>query len=148
MRTFLILFTCCALFGEALLEDDLPPPCYSEIYCYGRIIDSVMTAHIFNDSKTYVDLKLKKPPKETLESFDVFQASFNNNPTKDQLQVWVDENFDPKGSELEDWKPIDHKEVLEVNNRIKDNNFKKFASDLNDIWIQLSRKMKDDVKVS
>lgn len=144
MRTFLLLF---AGFALGSLED-LPPPCDSEIYCYGRIIDSVMSAHIFNDSKTYVDLKLKKSPNETLALFDVFQAKFNNSPSNEQLQVWVEENFDPKGSELEEWKPVDHKDVLEVHNRIKDNNFKKYASDLNDIWIQLSRKMKDEVKVS
>lgn len=147
MRTFLLLFTCCAFVSEALLQD-LPPPCSSEIYCYGKIIDSVMSYHIFNDSKTFVDLKLKKPPNETLELFDTFLEKFSNNPTKDQLQAWVEENFDPKGSELIEWKPVDHKTELDVYNRINDKNFKKFASDLNDIWIQLSRRMKDEVKVS
>lgn len=147
MRTSFLLFTCCALVACVVLED-LPPPCSSEIYCYGRIIDSVMKNHIFNDSKTYVDLKLKKPPSETLQSFDSFMLKFNNEPTKDQLQSWVEESFDPKGSELEEWKPDDHKEILEVQNRISDENLKQFAGDLNKIWIELSRKMKDEVKVS
>lgn len=107
-----------------------------------------MSNHIFNDSKTFVDLKLKKPPNETLKLFDEFMIKFNDKPTKDQLQDWVNTNFDPTGSELESWKPTDHKKNLEVFNRIKDKNFKKFASDLNDIWIELSRKMKEEVKVS
>lgn len=107
-----------------------------------------MKYHIFNDSKTYVDLKLKKAPNETLKNFDEFMLKFSNEPTKDQLQAWVEENFDPKGSELENWKPEDHKDSLEVQDRISDKNLKQFASDLNNVWIELSRKMKDEVKVS
>lgn len=107
-----------------------------------------MASHIYNDSKTFVDLKLKQAPNATLKSFDEFMVKVNNTPTKDLLEAWVDENFDPTGSELERWIPVDHKKNLEVYNRIRDKNFKKFASDLNDIWIELSRKMKDEVKVS
>lgn len=107
-----------------------------------------MVNHIFNDSKTFVDLKLKLTPNETLKLFDGFMNKVNNTPTKDQLHAWVEENFDPTGSELESWIPVDHKRNLEVYNRIRDKKFKKFASDLNDIWIELSRKMKDEVKVS
>lgn len=107
-----------------------------------------MTNHLFNDSKTFVDLKLKRSPNETLKLFDDFMTKFNDKPTKDQLESWVKDNFDPEGSELEMWTPVDHKKNLEVYNRIKDKNFKKFASDLNDIWIELSRRMTDEVKVS
>lgn len=147
MNLPLFIFTCCALTG-CVVTDNLPPPCPSEIYCHGKIIDNVMNAHIFNDSKTYVDLKLKKPPNETLQLFDMFMSEFNNQPSKDQLQAWVEKNFDPAGSELENWKPIDHKEIIELYNRIADKNLKKFASDLNLIWNELSRRMKDEVKVS
>lgn len=126
---------------------DLPPPCFSEIYCYGRIIDSVMKNRIYDDSKTFVDLKLKLPPNETLESFDTFMAGVGNEPSKDELQKWLDDNFDPTGSELESWKPIDHKQNIELYNHLRDDNLKRFAGDLNDIWIELSRRMKDEVKV-
>lgn len=131
-----------------VVSEELSPPCFSEIYCYGRIIDIVMKNHIFNDSKTFVDLALKNPPNETLKAFDSFMLDVNNNPTKEQLTRWVESNFDPRGSELEVWKPVDYKQRLEVYNRIKDKNLKEFASDLNEIWIELSRKMKDEVKVS
>lgn len=107
-----------------------------------------MKAHIFNDSKTYVDLKLKKPPKDTLERFDEFMLKVDNQPTQNQLQAWVEDNFDPMGSELEHWEPIDQKTDIELYNKIADDNFKGFASDLNKIWSELSRKMKDEVKVS
>lgn len=145
-RLLLLIVACCCLIRHVVSEE-LPPPCYSEIYCHGRIIDNVMKAHIFNDSKTFVDRKLKKPPNETLQSFDDFMMKLNNNPTKDQLQMWVEDSFDPTGSELEDWKPIDHKDNIELYNRIADKNLKKFASDLNQIWSELSRRMKTEVKV-
>jgi len=127
-------------------DEKLPPPCFSEIYCYGRVIDTVMKAHIFNDSKTYVDLKLKQPTAETLLSFDVFMTQVNSTPTKEQLQHWVDLSFDDKGSELEEWTPVDHKTDIAVIKRIRDPVFKQFAQSLNDIWLELSRKMKDEVK--
>jgi alpha,alpha-trehalase len=144
-RYFLI--TCFVLVGGCVAED-LPPPCPSEIYCHGRIIEMVMTKHIFNDSKTYVDQKLKKPPNETLKSFDDFMATVNNAPSQDQLQAWVESNFDPPGTELENHKPADHKDNIELYNRISDKHFKKFASDLNGIWIELCRKMNKEVEVS
>lgn len=147
MKNLLFLFTCVAV-NNLVLSEDSPPPCPSEIYCHGRIIDNVMKAHIFNDSKTFVDLKLKKTPKETLELFDAFMLKVSNTPTQDQLQAWVEENFDPTGSELENWEPVDHKTRIELYNKIADKNFKTFARDLNNIWLELSRKMKDEVKVS
>lgn len=136
----------CILSGVS--SNDLPPPCSSEIYCYGRIIDSVMKNHIFNDSKAYVDLKLKKSPDDTLRSFDSFMATVNDIPSQDQLQKWVEANFVPSGSELDHHRPVDHKINIEIYNRISDDKLKKFASDLNNIWIELSRKMKDEAKVS
>lgn len=147
MKFVVFALSCCSMLNHVSLED-LPPPCFSEIYCYGRIIDSVMKNRIFNDSKTFVDLKLKNYPNETLKLFDEFMVKFNDKPTTDQLLEWVEENFDPTGSEMESWKPLDHKQNLQVYNRISDLKFKKFASDLNNIWIELSRKMKDEVKVS
>jgi alpha,alpha-trehalase len=128
--------------------EDLPPPCASEIYCHGRLIDFVMKNRIFNDSKTYVDLKLKKSPDDTLKLFDEFMLNVNNTPSQDELQKWVENNFDPAGSELEPHKPEDHKDNIELYNRINDKNFKKFARDLNAIWIELCRKMKTEVEVS
>lgn len=125
---------------------DLPPPCESEIYCHGRIIDLVMRKSIFEDSKTFVDMKLKKPPNETLDEFDKFVTSVNNRPTQNQLLNWVNANFDPKGSELELHTPIDHKNDFQLLHRIKDEHLRKFASDLNNIWIELCRKMKNEVK--
>lgn len=139
-----IVILICTVKSENL--PDLPPPCESEIYCHGRIIDLVMRMSIFEDSKTFVDMKLKKSPNETLDEFDNFVSSVNNRPTQDQLVKWVNENFDPKGSELERHTPSDHKNEFQLLSRIKDVHLRKFASDLNNIWIELCRKMKNEVK--
>ena len=147
MKFRLLLITCFAIV-KCCHSEDLPPPCSSEIYCYGRLIDSVMKNHIFNDSKTYVDLQLKKPPNETLKLFDEFMVKVNNQPSQDELTKWIYENFDESGSELERHKPLDHKENIEIYNRISDKNFKKFAKDLNNLWVDLCRRMKDEVQVS
>lgn len=149
MNFNLFALTCGAIIS-CVLAADLPPPCSSEIYCYGRIIDRVMANHLFNDSKTYVDLKLKVPPNETLLLFDTFMEANGNEPTKDQLMVWVNAHFDEPGSEIEPVAPVDHKKATELKifNRLKDGDLKKFAGDLHEIWPTLTRRMKNEVKVS
>ena len=94
-------------------------------------------------------MKLKQSPEITLQLFDEFMAkSSNGKPSKDEIQQWVETNFDPRGSELEIWKPTDYKENPEVLNKINDKEFRNFAKNLNEIWEELGRKMKDDVKTN
>lgn len=105
-------------------------------------------SRIYPDSKTFVDMKLKKSPDETLKAFDEFMAKHSNNPTKDEIQAWVEANFDPRGSELVVWKPTDYKENPEILNKINDKELRNFAKSLNEIWEELGRKMIDDVKTN
>lgn len=46
-------------------------------------------AKIFNDSKTFVDMKLKKSPKETVQLFHEFMAAHGDNPTRDDVIEFV-----------------------------------------------------------
>lgn len=139
---------CLIFYVNCAITNDLPPPCFSEIYCYGQIIKTVMQMRIFNDSKTFVDLKLKNSPNETLKSFETFMQKYNNSqPTKDDVENWLGDNFDAAGSELIPWKPVDFRQNPEILNQIRDRSLRNFASDLNNIWIELCRKMKDEVKV-
>lgn len=118
----------------------------SEIYCHGRLLDTIQMARIYNDSKTFVDMKLKQSPDETLKDFDEFMAKFTDRqPTKDELQQWVEENFEERGTEFETWTPDDHKKNPKVLDGINDKELRNFASDLNGIWLELGRKMKKDV---
>jgi alpha,alpha-trehalase len=103
-------------------------------------------ASIYNDSKTFVDMKLKQTPEVTLKLFDMFMEKHSNKPSKDDLQTWVEENFDPRGSELEIYKPTDFKENPKVLSKINDKELRNFAKRLNEIWEILGRKMKTEVK--
>lgn len=55
--------------------------------------------------------------------------------------------FDPPGSEFENWIPSDHKENPRCIETIKDADYRQWARDLNNLWLQLGRKIKDDVRV-
>jgi alpha,alpha-trehalase len=136
------------LTNYCVYANDLPPPCSSEIYCYGRLIESVAQTRIFKDSKEFVDLKLKKPPNDTLILFNSFISKYNDSqPPSNELKAWLDDNFDGVGSELIQWYPTDFNQYPKVLDKIKDKKYKQFALDLNNIWLELCRKMKNEVKV-
>ncbi|GLH06777.1 Trehalase [Gryllus bimaculatus] len=64
---------CCAL-GDAAPAGDvrasassyalLPPSCDSQIYCQGDLLRVVQNAHLYTDSKTFIDKKLLQSPAE------------------------------------------------------------------------------------
>nr|ARD05075.1 trehalase 2 [Antheraea pernyi] len=124
----------------------LPPPCDSMIYCHGPLLHKVQMAGLYNDSKTFVDMKIRISPKITMERFMEMMNRTDSNPTKADIQEFVNQNFDPEGSEFEDWRPTDWKDNPAFLQRIQDPLFHQWASDLNRLWLQLGRKMKDDVK--
>jgi Trehalase len=120
----------------------------SEIFCHGRLIHAVQMSQIFNDSKTFVDMKLKTNPERTLILFDEFIARHApNQPSNEDLKVWVNENFEDVGSEFENWTPDDWKDNPKFLDGIADVSLREWASDLNHIWLDLGRKMKKEVEV-
>lgn len=46
-------------------------------------------AKLYNDSKTFVDMKLKESPQATMDSFREFMAKYDNQPSKDQIRQFV-----------------------------------------------------------
>nr|UOO00976.1 soluble trehalase 2 [Sitodiplosis mosellana] len=121
------------------------PLCTSEIYCSGEVLHTIQMAKIFNDSKTFVDMKLKKTPKETVQLFHEFMAQHGDRPTRDDIIQFVSTNFEKRGTEFVDWVPDDWKESPKYMSKIKDANFRDFANELNKLWKILGRKMKEDV---
>lgn len=63
---------------------------YSQIYCYGPLLHQVQMSHLFPDSKTFVDKKLKQSPEITLNLFDDLMKQTNKTPTQQQLKKFVD----------------------------------------------------------
>ncbi|CAG9811917.1 unnamed protein product [Chironomus riparius] len=146
----LLLILPCVFVNGYLITNDveyiskLPPPCSSEIYCHGRLLETIQLAHIYADSKTFVDMKLKQSPAKTLEIFDEF-VSKNPDPSTEDLKKWVESNFEEPGSEFETWKPDDFTKNPAVLDKISDKSFRSFAYDLNGIWNDLGRKIKKEV---
>jgi len=132
-------------------------PCFSEIYCEAETTDSllhvVQMAKIYNDSKTFVDKALKSSPEDVLQNFNQLMQVTENNPTKKQIEAFVDDNFnevpnnfDPQGSEFEEWKPSDWSEDIPLFDEITDPHYKSIAKDVHGRWKDLGRKIKSDVK--
>lgn len=124
---------------------DLPPQCESQVYCYGPLLHTVQMASIYADSKTFVDMKMLASESETLAKFTAFMAEHNQNPTKDQIKEWVEKNFAARGNEFVDWIPNDWVREPKFLGKIKDSALREWASDLNNFWVKLGRKMKQDV---
>lgn len=136
---------------SGLRTEQLPQSCDSPIYCQGDLLHDVQMARLFPDSKSFVDLKMRKSEKEVLSSFDGLKSKFNGTIPKDELKSFVDANFvdcpaDPKCKELEIWTPHDWMPNPAVLDRIVDIRYRLWAYELNGIWKNLSRKMSSTVQ--
>lgn len=120
---------------------------HSEIFCHGDLLHTVQMARIYNDSKTFVDMKMKALPNITLANFREWQVE-NPSPSTADVRAFVDANFDPEGSEFEYWIPDDYVENPRFFDYIYDQDYRNFAIALNDLWLVLGRKITDDVAVS
>lgn len=129
-------------------EHERTPQCSSKIYCFGPLLHEVNVASIYKDSKTFVDMKMRHTEDEILSKFTAFMEEHNQKPNSEDLKVWVEENFDAPGSEFDQWYPNDWKKMPGFLNNIKDSALREWASDLNYFWMNLGRKMKDDVRVN
>lgn len=132
-----ILDVCCAA------ED--PQPCDSQIYCYGDLLETVQLANIYPDSKTFVDLKQKNEPSETLRKFEMMMNETGRKPDREKIKNFVQDAFD-ETSELDPYTPSDWTPNPSVLLQITDPEYKQWAKNLNDIWKNLTRKMGDDVR--
>lgn len=135
----LLLFTLVFNPNRAIAEK---PACSSEIFCRGDLLRIVQMARIFNDSKTFVDMRLQKDEADVLQAF----KALPDNPSKDQVFKFVKDNFLPAGDDLEEWSPPDWRENPEFIDRIKDDNLRDFASKLNELWKKLGRKISDEAR--
>lgn len=73
---------------EVCQEMGLHPQCDSKIYCQGDLLCTIQMARIFNDSKTFVDMKQKSSEKVILANFEVWKQ-LNPNPTPDAVKQFV-----------------------------------------------------------
>ncbi|XP_065165308.1 trehalase-like isoform X2 [Atheta coriaria] len=142
----MITLRCAVFICLAQLVASTTPPCDSEIYCHGQLLHTVQMSKIFQDSKTFVDMKLRYNANTTLENFKDFMSNHNQHPSRDAVIRFVNESFEPAGREFEDWIPQDWTPSPKFVRSIQDPEYKTFALTLNKVWKELGRKMREDVK--
>ncbi|CAI6352751.1 unnamed protein product [Macrosiphum euphorbiae] len=101
---------------------------------------------VFDDSKTFVDMKMNLSSEEIKKKFEEKMESWKYNATKDNVKEFVNTFFDKEGSEFEKWIPTDFISEPKVFNSIKDVQLKNWAKNITTIWLDLGRKIKDDVR--
>lgn len=129
-------------------DDNVPKGklCGSEIFCHGELLDKIQMSQIFEDSKHFVDMKLKFTPTIVLENWRKFMEEFPHANTE-KLKEFVFDNFDPPGSELEDVVPDDFKENPDFLARFDNEAIREWAAELHQLWKKLGKKVIDDVRV-
>ncbi|XP_050298171.1 trehalase-like [Anthonomus grandis grandis] len=152
-RSAVILVITAVLLGQIqsspiLRNDDrgtaIVQSCPSPIYCQGKLLEVVQTAHIFNDSKTFVDMSQVYPAEVTLKNFWDMMNSKNGTPSRDDVRQFVGNNF-VRENETVSWTPTDFTDSPLILNFITDEQIRTFAKDLINIWPILGRKTSEEV---
>uniref|UniRef100_A0A8C6S4N1 Trehalase n=1 Tax=Neogobius melanostomus TaxID=47308 RepID=A0A8C6S4N1_9GOBI len=122
----------------------LPPPCDSDIYCTGPILDQVQRAKLYDDDKYFVDMKLKVQPDIILSAF---QNLSSESPTVsvEKLQEFVNMYFEKPGTEWEQWTPPDWHSKPTFLNKITDKQLREWAFNIHQLWKLLGKKIQNSV---
>ncbi|KAH8309015.1 hypothetical protein KR059_004950 [Drosophila kikkawai] len=119
-----------------------------DVFCSGPLLDRVQQSCMFPDSKYFVDMSCIYTTGQTLSDYQLFSNCARNDGSLEFLQMFVEKHFNPPGSELEHWVPTDWKPLPSFLNKVCDPALKQFAAEINELWKQLGRRIKDDVKMS
>nr|AGC92667.2 trehalase-like protein [Heliconius erato] len=145
IKRYVPLYPVLGLLGCAQALTILPS-CNSSIYCSGELLHRVQLARIFPDSKTFVDLKLKRSENEILADFAKLMQDTDQNPSREQLAIFIEMHFS-QGDELEPWKPPDYNPNPPILQQISDPKLREFAKVIISIWNKLGRKVQKNVKL-
>eukprot|EP00933_Yihiella_yeosuensis_P033058 TRINITY_DN26769_c0_g1_i1.p1 TRINITY_DN26769_c0_g1~~TRINITY_DN26769_c0_g1_i1.p1 ORF type:complete len:600 (+),score=128.22 TRINITY_DN26769_c0_g1_i1:87-1886(+) len=113
----------------------------AKIFGGGPVLHTVQQAHLFDDSKHFVDMPLKQDPEVVLAAFE----KISDKKDREKLKAFVDEYFEDVGSELQPWTPEDMQESPPMLAAIKDAAMQKWALSLNKLWASLGRKPSSNV---
>jgi len=142
----LLALLCLTVASSAGSRDEyqrLDPACSSEIYCHGPMLHAIQMARLYNDSKTFVDKKLRHRPELVLQEFHQLPELVS----KEELQRFVDAHFDAEGSEFESWHPTDWVQDPQFLAGIADAQLRRWGRALHSDWKFLGRQIKEDVAV-
>lgn len=115
---------------------------FSLIYCHGPLLHTVQMAKLYHDSKTFVDKKLRFHPDLVATNFTRLMNSTGNNPSKNELVLFINEHFENEGSEFEPWDPTDWHGSPSFLNKIRNPQLRNWGEELHGAWKFLGRKIK------
>ena len=127
----LISFFLCAEDVKAGIEG-IGPYAFSP-----SILAAVQAAKIFADCKDFVDSPLLVSPDEAWRRWEALKEP----PSLEELKLFVNSTFGPPGGELTMWHPPDHKASPPLLARLPAGPAREWAAKLNDMWIQLGRRV-------
>jgi alpha,alpha-trehalase len=113
-----------------------------DVFCRGPLLDAVQRAHIFPDSKHFVDMPMLYDPETTLTAFD--QLSNKSDPNI--LREFVSKFFTEPGTELKGCHQADWIAEPKSFEKIHDPVYRQWAYSVHAKWRTLCRRMKDEVK--
>ncbi|KAL3106494.1 hypothetical protein niasHT_011871 [Heterodera trifolii] len=153
----------CSLNGIDIAQLGIGRPCeewpdLATIFCDGKILEAVNywgeRTLFMRDSKHFVDRPLLKDAKKVVEEFktlfDVtewnkFVVSEMSEAQVDKLAKFVQQNFGMADGALIEHVPEDWVESPQKFKEIKDEKLRKWATELNKMWKELSKKMPENV---
>jgi alpha,alpha-trehalase len=105
-------------------------------------LHTVQNAELYKDSKTFVDKKMRYNPEIVLASFSQLMDYTQNQPTKMQLQTYVDANFEAEGLEFQQWDPSDWTKDPSFLQKINNNELRGWGQRVHEGWKSLGRQIK------
>lgn len=114
----------------------------SQIYCHGPLLHTVQMAKLYHDSKTFVDKKLRFDPEVITANFTRLMNITRDQPTKNDLILFINEHFESEGSEFEPWDPSDWHETPSFLAKINNTQLRNWGDELHGAWKFLGRKIK------
>ena len=126
-------------------------PCFRNVFSQNGEEDSILhvvqMARIFQDSKTFVDMKLRYRPAEIELAYQKLMTKENEQPSKSAIIQFVNDNFMME-NQMEDWVPSDWIGTPKLVSKISNIHLANFVSDLNSRWKMLCRKVRNEVQIN
>jgi alpha,alpha-trehalase len=108
-----------------------------DVFCRGPLLDAVQKAHIFPDSKHFVDMPMLYDPETTLTAFD--QLSNKSDPSI--LREFVSKFFTEPGTELKGCHQADWVAEPKSFEKIHDPVYRQWAYSIHAKWRTLCRRV-------
>ncbi|KAK8752669.1 hypothetical protein OTU49_006746 [Cherax quadricarinatus] len=139
---------CVTKVDNAIISNDKEAMDACKIFCNYKLLHYVNLAKVFNDSKYFVDMKLRRSPEEIERRFSTLLNNTQDHPSEAEMKKFIVENFDKPGTEFESWIPDDWKVHPKFIYSIYDLPLRDWALEINKKWKVLGRKLSRDVQVN